>query len=105
VLPQAVQEHAEDDTHAGLKACEGLHGQIYLARGKLLGGSSATNATLYHRGTGADYDAWGVPGWGAKEALQWFIQAEDNCRGAHALYKHILAASALILLFLPLPPT
>ena len=59
--------------------------QIYLARGKLLGGSSSTNATLYHRGTGADYDAWGVPGWGAKEALQWFIQAEDNGRGAHDL--------------------
>ena len=55
--------------------------QIYLARGKLLGGSSSTNATLYHRGTAADYDAWGLPGWGSKEALDWFIRAEDNGRG------------------------
>ncbi|EIE18382.1 alcohol oxidase [Coccomyxa subellipsoidea C-169] len=54
---------------------------IYLARGKLLGGSSATNATLYHRGTAADYDAWGVPGWTSQDALRWFIQAENNCRG------------------------
>lgn len=55
--------------------------QIYLARGKLLGGSSSTNATLYHRGTAADYDAWGVPGWGSRDALKWFISAENNCRG------------------------
>ena len=55
--------------------------QIYLARGKLLGGSSSTNATLYHRGTAADYDAWGIPGWGSKDALRWFISAENNCRG------------------------
>ena len=55
--------------------------QIYLARGKLLGGSSSTNATLYHRGTAADYDAWDVPGWGSRDALKWFISAENNCRG------------------------
>ena len=55
--------------------------QIYLARGKLLGGSSSTNATLYHRGTAEDYDAWGIPGWGSRDALKWFISAENNCRG------------------------
>ena len=55
--------------------------QIYLARGKLLGGSSSTNATLYHRGAAADYDAWDVPGWGSRDALKWFISAENNCRG------------------------
>ena len=59
--------------------------QIYLARGKLLGGSSSTNATLYHRGSAADYDAWGIPGWGSQEALKWFIRAEDNGRGLHML--------------------
>eukprot|EP01024_Parvocaulis_polyphysoides_P023180 TRINITY_DN2142_c0_g1_i7.p1 TRINITY_DN2142_c0_g1~~TRINITY_DN2142_c0_g1_i7.p1 ORF type:complete len:611 (-),score=79.85 TRINITY_DN2142_c0_g1_i7:417-2249(-) len=51
---------------------------IYLARGKLLGGSSSTNACLYHRGTPQDYDAWGVPGWGSKEALEWYKKSEDN---------------------------
>nr|WGL47427.1 fatty acid photodecarboxylase [Chlorella sorokiniana] len=52
--------------------------QIYLARGRLLGGSSSTNATLYHRGAAADYDSWGVPGWGAADLLPWFIKAETN---------------------------
>ena len=49
-----------------------------MARGRLLGGSSATNATLYHRGAAADYDAWGVPGWGAADVLPWFVKAETN---------------------------
>lgn len=48
------------------------------ARGRLLGGSSSTNATLYHRGTAADYDAWGVPGWGSADLLPWFKKAENN---------------------------
>lgn len=50
----------------------------YLARGKVLGGSSSTNATLYHRGTAADYDDWQLPGWGANDVLPWFKCAEDN---------------------------
>ena len=59
--------------------------QVYMARGKLLGGSSATNATLYMRGTAADYDAWGVPGWDSRTALEWFLRAEDNSRGAQPM--------------------
>eukprot|EP01026_Neomeris_dumetosa_P077708 TRINITY_DN8391_c1_g2_i5.p1 TRINITY_DN8391_c1_g2~~TRINITY_DN8391_c1_g2_i5.p1 ORF type:complete len:617 (-),score=85.60 TRINITY_DN8391_c1_g2_i5:159-2009(-) len=51
---------------------------LYLARGKLLGGSSSTNATLYLRGSAADYDAWKIPEWGSKEALEWFKLCEDN---------------------------
>ena len=47
-------------------------------RGKLLGGSSSTNATLYHRGTAADYDGWGVAGWGAADVLPWFLKTEGN---------------------------
>jgi choline dehydrogenase-like flavoprotein len=52
--------------------------KVYMARGKLLGGSSSTNATLYHRGTPADYDAWGVPGWSSKDVLTWFTKCENN---------------------------
>lgn len=52
-----------------------------MARGKLLGGSSSTNATLYMRGTAADYDSWGVPGWGSREALEAMIAVEDNGAG------------------------
>lgn len=55
--------------------------QIYMARGKVLGGSSCTNATLYHRGSAEDYDSWGVPGWGAKDNLPFFIACEDNKEG------------------------
>ncbi|CAM9929918.1 unnamed protein product [Choristocarpus tenellus] len=49
---------------------------IYLCRGKVLGGSSCTNAMLYHRGTESDYDSWGVEGWGAKDVLPYFTKAE-----------------------------
>ena len=56
--------------------------QVYLARGKVLGGSSATNATLYMRGTRSDYDSWDMSGWGSKEALHGFIKCEDNGNGA-----------------------
>lgn len=52
--------------------------EMYLARGKLLGGSSSTNATLYHRGTAADYDGWGLPGWSSDDVLPWFVNMEDN---------------------------
>jgi choline dehydrogenase-like flavoprotein len=56
--------------------------QIYLARGKLLGGSSCTNATLYFRGSPEDYDSWKLDGWSSKDVLPWFISAEDNASGA-----------------------
>lgn len=52
--------------------------QVYLARGRLLGGSSSTNATLYHRGTAKDYDGWGVNGWDSDHVLPWFKFAETN---------------------------
>ena len=51
--------------------------QVYLARGKALGGSSSTNATLYHRGSAADYDSWGLEGWRANDLLKWFVDAEN----------------------------
>jgi len=54
--------------------------KVYLARGKVVGGSSSTNATLYHRGTPQDYDSWGVPGWGSKDVLTWFTKCETNSR-------------------------
>lgn len=52
--------------------------RVYLARGRLVGGSSATNATLYHRGAPADYAAWGVPGWGPADVAPWFVAGEAN---------------------------
>ena len=49
-----------------------------MARGKLLGGSSSTNATLYHRGAAEDYDSWGLDGWRSGDVLPWFVCSEDN---------------------------
>src|ERR1700722_767799 len=37
--------------------------RIRLPRGRVLGGSSSTNAMIYIRGAACDYDDWGVPGW------------------------------------------
>jgi choline dehydrogenase-like flavoprotein len=55
--------------------------QVYLARGKTLGGSSCTNATLYLRGSPADYDSWGLDGWRSKDLVDWFVSAENYADG------------------------
>lgn len=55
--------------------------QVYLARGKTLGGSSATNATLYLRGSPADYDSWKLEGWSSADVLPWFVNGETNSKG------------------------
>lgn len=51
---------------------------VYVARGKGLGGSTCTNATLYGRGSAEDYDSWGLEGWTSKDVLPWFIKTEDQ---------------------------
>src|SRR4051812_16297914 len=56
--------------------------RIYLPRGKTLGGSSSINAMIYIRGNRRDYDGWGVPGWTWDELFPYFLEAEDNERGA-----------------------
>ena len=62
----------------------------YQPRGKVLGGSSSTNAMIYLRGHRLDYDGWrdhGAAGWGWDDVLPYFIKAEHNERGtadAHA---------------------
>ena len=49
---------------------------VHLCRGKCLGGSSATNALLYHRGTRQDFDAWSLDGWSGDEMLASFLAVE-----------------------------
>lgn len=56
--------------------------EIALPRGRVLGGSSSTNAMIYIRGNPCDYDEWGVPGWSWAELFPYFLRAEDNERGA-----------------------
>ena len=55
--------------------------QIYLPRGKTLGGSSSTNAMAYVRGNIADYDHWaslGNTGWDYDSVKHYFIKSESN---------------------------
>jgi choline dehydrogenase len=56
--------------------------RIGLPRGRVLGGSSSTNAMVYIRGNRRDYDEWGVPGWAWDDLFPYFLRAEDNERGA-----------------------
>jgi choline dehydrogenase-like flavoprotein len=57
---------------------------VHLCRGRCLGGSSATNALLYHRGTRQDFDSWGIDGWGSEAMLRSFLKVEGNRREALA---------------------
>lgn len=57
------------------------HRKIYLPRGKVLGGSSSTNAMAYVRGNKADFDEWeslGNIGWGYQSILPLFKKSEHN---------------------------
>ncbi len=66
--------------HAYEPAAPTLHRHIPIPRGKVLGGSSATNAMLWYRGHPADYDAWG-PGWDFAALLPYFRRSEDRAAG------------------------
>ena len=55
--------------------------KIYHPRGKVLGGSSSTNAMAYIRGQREDYDHWkslGNEGWGFQDVLPYFRKSEHN---------------------------
>jgi choline dehydrogenase len=55
--------------------------KIYLPRGKVLGGSSSTNAMAYVRGSRYDFDEWaslGNKGWSYQEVLPYFMRSEHN---------------------------
>ena len=58
--------------------------QLPFPRGKLLGGCSSVNGTMYIRGAAADYDAWrdaGLTGWGYDDVLPYFKRIETDWRG------------------------
>jgi choline dehydrogenase-like flavoprotein len=61
----------------------------FLARGKMLGGSSSMNAMIYLRGHRFDFDGWrssGLAGWGYDDVLPYFKRAERNERGGSDLW-------------------
>jgi choline dehydrogenase len=63
--------------------------EIYVARGKVLGGTSSINAMVYARGHPLDYDQWrqqGLTGWGYDDVLPYFKRSENNWRGESELH-------------------
>ncbi len=55
--------------------------KLYIPRGKVLGGSSSTNAMAYVRGNAADYNEWaslGNSGWSYNEVLPYFKKSEHH---------------------------
>lgn len=60
-----------------------------IPRGKVMGGCSSINGTMYIRGAAADYDEWqgaGHDGWGYDDVLPLFRQSETNWRGASEVH-------------------
>ncbi len=57
--------------------------ELYVPRGKMLGGSSSMNAMIYIRGRREDYDGWaasGCEGWSYDQVLPYFKRSENNER-------------------------
>jgi choline dehydrogenase len=55
--------------------------RLFIPRGKVLGGSSSTNAMAYVRGNKEDFNEWaslGNQGWSYEEVLPYFIKSEHN---------------------------
>jgi len=63
--------------------------QLYLPRGKTLGGSSSINGMVYMRGSHGDYDEWrqrGCEGWDWDSVLPFFKKAENQTHGANEFH-------------------
>jgi choline dehydrogenase len=62
---------------------------LYQPRGKVLGGTSSINGTVYMRGTPGDYDDWrqrGCEGWDWDNVLPFFKKAQNQQRGPSELH-------------------
>jgi choline dehydrogenase len=81
--PEIINSHSPAFTHDwGYVSEPGLLSRpLHLARAKLVGGCSATNATFALRGDPNDYDEWaeiGNPGWSFREVLPFFRRLESD---------------------------
>lgn len=79
-----LQRSIWDWEHDYAPAPEVLGRTIAIPRGKAVGGSSATNAMMWYRGTPADYARWDAeaPGWSFDDCLPFIRRAEDWAGGA-----------------------
>ncbi|MEV7617148.1 GMC oxidoreductase [Streptomyces sp. NPDC089799] len=92
-LPAALRDGSGPHTAShdwGLTSEPGPAGRaIALPRGKVIGGSSTTNAAFALRGSPYDFDAWaarGNPGWSWDEVLPWFVALENDLDFGHEPY-------------------
>jgi 4-pyridoxate dehydrogenase len=83
-IPLAWGKIFQDRLHDWMYETEPEHAldgrRIEFARGKVIGGSSSTNAMAYVRGHAADYDRWaagGLPEWSYAYALPYFCRQES----------------------------
>ncbi|MBB5085237.1 GMC family oxidoreductase [Nonomuraea endophytica] len=67
-----------DWNYTTTKQAEMAGRELYWPRGRVIGGSSSLNAQMWVRGCAADYDQWGVPGWGFNDVLPYFKKAEHR---------------------------
>lgn len=65
-----------------------LDQQVFMPRGKVVGGSSSINSMVYMRGHPLDFDGWekecGLPGWGYAHCLPYFKAGECHDQGGNA---------------------
>lgn len=74
--------NTEVDWSFWTEPCEAVDNRkLFIPRGKVLGGCSATNAMAYVRGNKKDYDDWaaqGNEGWDYMSVLPYFKKSENN---------------------------
>ena len=64
---------------------------IRIPRGRMLGGSSSINSMVWFRGCDGDFDAWGMPGWAARDVAGSFEAIEAHTTPQRLPHPHPLA--------------
>jgi choline dehydrogenase len=93
---ESTPDDLQDGWHMSLRAhdwgltAEAVPGRVIpYPRGRVIGGSSAVNATIALRGVPADYDEWAALGndeWSWAKVLPYFRRLEDDPEGASELH-------------------
>ncbi|MEX0311383.1 MAG: GMC family oxidoreductase [Tateyamaria sp.] len=65
--------------------------RVAVPRGKMLGGSGSINSMVWFRGTRADFDAWGLPGWDSNTVWRAYDAVEARMTPARLPHPHPLS--------------